>query len=617
MKFSFFTRPKRDYFIIVSVVLALALDYFVPGTQPVLIVVAGLGALPTAWEGVKGFLKLSITIEAFNFVALAVSFGLSEYHSTAFIVLMLSSASILEWRTSSQTKNAVKELLALKPRTAVVEINGKTEEVPADSLREGDVVVLTAGARVPADGVVIHGSIFINESSVTGESVPVEKVVGDRALSGTLGDSGAAKIRVTHVGKESTLERMAELIKEAAKNKSKNERVADRFAGIFLPIVLVVGLAAYYFSHSASMLAAVFLVACADDMAVAIPLAVSAAIGSAAKRGVVVKGGEWLDVLGKVKTVVLDKTGTLTFGNFTLNSIELVSGINETEFWKSVGSVERYSEHPVGRAIYKEALRRVADIPECEHMTTLKGSGVKAQLDGHEIIIGDESILDGLNAENTEKAQKAVNKHREKAETAAIVIVDGVFVGSFGIADTPRPEARASLESLRKGGVQKIAIFTGDNAQVAQAVAGGMGISEIFAGMSPEEKLKKLESMPGPVAMVGDGINDAPALARADVSIAMGGGGTAVAVEAADIVILTDNLSRIPEMVALGKRTASVIHWDIIIWAVSNGVGFALVFTGIIGPALAAFYNFATDFLPLINSARLFREQKLAKVVSK
>jgi Zn2+/Cd2+-exporting ATPase len=610
MNSSFFSPPKRDYLIIGSAIVALVLDFFLPATRPILIVVAAIGSLPTVWEGMRGLLKFTITIEAFNFVALAVSFGLGEYRSTAFIILMLSSASILEWRTASRTRNAVKELLALKPRTAVIEKDGKTEEVSADDLREGDTVVLTAGARVPADGVVIYGSIFINESSVTGESVPVEKVVGDKVLSGTLGDSGAVKIRVTHVGKESTLERMVELIKEAAKNKSKNERLADRFAAIFLPVVLVVGLATYYFSHNANMLASIFLVACADDMAVAIPLAVSAAIGSAAKRGVVVKGGEWLDVLSRVRTVVLDKTGTLTFGNFLLNTVDIAEGVNETEFWQSVGSTERYSEHPVGRAIYKEALRHVKEIPECENMVTMKGSGVKAQLNGHNILVGDESILDQLDEANKNKAQKALDELKSKAETVAIVAIDGVYSGSLGIADTPRPEARESLNLLRQSGVSKIAIFTGDNEKVAQAIANTMKVDEVFSSMSPEDKLKRLESLTGPVAMVGDGINDAPALARADVSIAMGGGGTAVAVEAADIVILTDNLSRIPEMMVLGKRTVSVIHWDVVIWVVTNALGFGLVFAGLIGPAMAAFYNFMTDFLPLANSARLFREQK-------
>lgn len=359
------------------------------------------------------------------------------------------------------------------------------------------------------------------------------------------------------------------------------------------------------------MTAAIFLVACADDMAVAIPLAVNAAIGAAAKRGVLIKGGEWLNVLSKIKTVVLDKTGTLTYGSFILSSMALEAGIDQTQFWQLVGAAEKYSEHPIGRAIFKEALQHAKDIPESVEARTLKGTGIWARVAGHEVVIGDDGALEKLAAEGIQRAKDALIGHRHKAETASIVVIDGKFAGSFGVADTPRPEARESLAQLLQAGIERIAIFTGDNEQVARVVAKSLGVKEVYASMLPEDKLNKLATMPTPVAMVGDGINDAPALARADVGIAMGSNGTAVAVEAADIVILTDNLSRLPEMVRLSRRTVSVIRWDMIIWAASNFLGFALVLTGIIGPALAAFYNFITDFFPILNSSILFREQKI------
>ncbi|MFA6006761.1 MAG: cation-translocating P-type ATPase [Candidatus Paceibacterota bacterium] len=604
-----FDQPMREYVIIVAVFIALTFNFFVPGTQMFLIIAAAIGGIPTAVAGLRGFLKLSITIEAFNLVALVISFMTGEYQSAAFIVLMLSFASLLEWRTQSRTRNAVAELLALKPRTATVEHDGATSEVEADTLKEGDIFILMAGARVPADGVIVQGSVFVNEASVTGESVPIVKDIGESVLSGTLGDSGAAKVRVTHIGKESTLERMAVLIEEALKHKSKTERLADRFATIFLPVVLLLGAGTYYFTHNLMMVASIFLVACADDMAVAIPLAVSAAIGSAAKRGVVVKGGEWLDALSRVKTVVLDKTGTLTYGSFNVSTVAIEPGVNEKEFWTLVASAERYSEHPVARAIFKEAKEWVEKVPDYSELKTIKGCGVTAKVHGHDVAVGDEGILELSKVVNEDRARTALDVLAKKAETAAIVVIDGKFAGSFGISDMPKPEARLSIDALRQAGVAHVVMFTGDNTAVANAMADAMGITEVSSAMSPADKLNKLESLPGPVAMVGDGINDAPALARSDVGIAMGIGGTAVSVEAADIVVMTDNLSRISEMIALGRRTRSVVHWDVIIWAVTNVIGFVLVFTGVLGPALAAFYNFITDFLPLINSARLFREK--------
>ncbi len=617
----FLRLPEREYLLIVAVSAALAADLFAPASAAaaaVLWVAALAGSLPTAWAAARSIVRRRITIDTFNIFALAVSFATREVRSAAFIVLMLTFARLLDWYTESRTKNAVEELLRLKPEHAFRVVGGargehgeRVEKIGADGIREGDILLVEEGGRVPADGIVVFGEALVNEASVTGESVPVPKGEGDRVLSGTLAESGTIKLRATGVGKDSTLERMAALIREAQKNKSRSERLADRFAAIFFPVVLISGAAVYLLTKNILMTAALFLVACADDMAVAIPLAATASLGRAASRGVIVKGGEWLDAMGKVKTLVLDKTGTLTYGAFTFRDADIIEGVSAERFWTLTGAAEKFSEHPVGRAIFREAAARVTagGVPSPDEVKVHRGNGIWARIGSEEVAIGDEGMCADLGIVPDPRTLAKLGKKRAQfGGTTVLVAIGGKCAGLITVADVPREEAGDSIRELRAQGVRNVIMFTGDNEATARTVAEKLSMTSYVASMSPEDKMRRLEELlkDGPVAMVGDGINDSPALARADVGIAMGGGGAAVAVAAADLVILTDDLSRVPEMVALGRRTASVIRWDMIIWVLSNAAGFALVLTGIAGPALAAFYNFATDFLPLANSTRLF-----------
>jgi len=579
---------------------------FLADLQTPLLVFALAGAVPTVWGAVQSSREKRIGIDTFNAFALIVSFISGQIASSAFIVLMLTFASLLDWRTSARMHKAVEELLKLKPLTALREENGVISEVSIEEIKEGEILVVENGNRVPADGVVVFGEAQINEASVTGESKPMEKIVGDAVLSSTLNESGTIKIRVTKIGKESTIERMAELVRDASRHKSRKEKLADRFAAIFLPIVLVLGIGVYFFTRNILMTAALFLVACADDMAVAIPLAMTAAIGKAAKRGVIVKGGEWIDAIGTAKTLVLDKTGTLTYGKFVFKSVAFRTGVDEKKFWRLVAIAEKFSEHPVGRAVFKEALTHSPNPPDPSELKIYKGHGLWARYRSDGILLGDEGIFMEFKIKIPSSLAPAVS-----VGTTVFVAINKKFAGTIAIADIPRGEAKESLAAMERLGVKNIVMLTGDNEDVARQVSSALGIKNYRAAMTPEKKLKELELLAGggTLVMVGDGVNDAPALARADVGVAMGRGGTAVAVEAADMVILTDDLSRLPEMVELGRRTTSVVHWDIIIWFATNIFGFALVLTGVAGPAFAAFYNFATDFLPLMNSARLFREK--------
>ncbi|HEU0050516.1 MAG TPA: cation-translocating P-type ATPase [Patescibacteria group bacterium] len=608
----FFHEPFRDQFLIAFLFIALGVHYFFP-IPWILFPVALVGAIPTFIGAVQGISRGKINIDTFNTFALIVSFATKDGRTAAFIVLMLAFARLLDWRTQSRMHNAVEELLKLKPQRAFRERRGKVEEIAVEKIKTDDTLVIKDGDRVPVDGVIIFGRAQLNESSVTGESSPVKKMHGDTVLAGTLNESGVIKIKATHVGKDSTIERMAALMREASSRKSHAEKIADRFAALFLPAVALLGLGVYWITKDPIKMASIFLVACADDMAVALPLAMNAALGMAAKRGVIIKGGESLEILAKLRQLVLDKTGTLTYGKLAIHHTEIAKGVPEAKFWSALAAAEKYSEHPIGRAIFRGASKHIHSIPDPDDYGVQEGGGVWAKIGTSRIVLGNEKIFRAQRLPVDKKILSRIELFRKKGYTAVILFINRAFAGIIAVADAPRPEAANSIHELRELGVKRITMFTGDNESVANEIAGILGISEFRASMNPEDKLRALEVIQkgknGFVGMVGDGVNDAPALARADIGIAMGSGGTAVAVEAADVVITTDNLLRLPEIIKLSRRTFSVIRSDIWIWAVSNMLGFALVLFGFAGPAFAAFYNFAADFFPLINSSRLFRDR--------
>lgn len=620
VSFKIFLTPHREKVLIVLLAIGLLVHAFFSYVGDiVLVVVAAMGAIPAFVSAFNDLVKRRVGIELFNSFALAVSFIAQDFRSAAFIDLMLLSASLLEWRTMTRTQDAISALMKLKPESAFV-VRGKIiKEVTVDSVQSGDMLIVKNGGRIPVDGIVSEGDVLVDESLVTGESMPVSKVVGDTVLAGTINDSGVLKMRATRVGKDSTLERMMVLMREAASHKSRTERIADRFAGIFLPIVALIGLVTYLVTKNITMTASLFLVACADDMAVAIPLAMTAALGRAAERGVIVKGGEWIAALAKVNAVVLDKTGTLTYGKLAVSNMYFTGRTDKKSLWEMIGAAEKYAEHPVGKAVLHEAMRHSRAIPDPKETHVVKGGGIAATVGTHVVTIGTKKFLreEKISVHeqdlHEDEGVLSMKKMSRGMQSFVYVALDHVFAGWVAVEDTPRTEAFESLCELGEVGVKNTVMLTGDVPEVAERVGKTLGISEVYAALKPEEKVRilvKLKKKFGTVAMVGDGVNDAPSLARADVGIAMGGGGTAVAVAAADVVMATDDLSRLPWLITLSKKTMSVIRLDIVIWVISNAFGFVLVFSGITGTAGAAFYNFATDFLPLINSTRLFGKEK-------
>jgi Cu+-exporting ATPase len=609
MEFTVFKDPDSEILLIPLILTGLLLTMVWPGSELFLVAVALMGAIPTLTGALASIQKLRITIDTFNFFAIAVSFATGELVSASFIVLMLLFARLLEWFTETRAKRAVTALLALKPAQATVERNGQTKEVAVDDLESGDIILVKTGERVPVDGVITFGEAHVSEAVLTGEPTPVRKLVGDKVFALSLNESGIIRFKATEVGEDSTIEQIVRLIEEGTRNKSKPEKLADRFAAIFMPVVLVIGAVTWYLTGNLTMTVAIFLVACADDMAVAVPLAVTAALHRAAKKGVVIKGGRWLDVLGRVHTVVFDKTGTLTLGNLGVKDFQVAEGVSKEDFWCQLALAERFSEHPIGRTIFREAIRHCPWAGDPRSFRSVDSQGVVIRNPNNEqVTVGGRQFFDQNISDAAEAARAALDQlAQEPGEIVVGLTIGERYAGHLVISDTPRPEAVNSLTELRQLGVQQVVMFTGDDPEAAEQVAKPLAIDKVVAAMTPRAKLDQLMELrqQGKVAMVGDGINDAPALAAADVGIAMGGG-TAVAVEAADMALVSDDLERLPEMVRLARSTRRVVNRNMGIWLLTNVAGFALVFVGVLTPALAALYNFLTDFLPLLNSTSLF-----------
>ncbi len=619
MIMDFFLRtPKREQLIIFLVAIGFLVDGFFPQYWFMLLTAASFGAYPTLVNAFTSILEWRLTIEVFNFFALIVVFAIGDMKSAAFIVLMLAFARLLKWRTETRSKDAVEELLKYKPKTAFRENGTVVDEIDIARVRKEDILVIKPGEQVPVDGIVVFGKTEIDESLVTGESMSVEKILNDKVLASTVNVTNLIKICATNTGKDSTLERMARLIEEGRKNKSEVQKLADVFASYFLPIVLVSGLSVYLITQNITMTVALFLVACADDIAVAIPLAITAAFGQATKRGIIIKNRKVLSSINKAHAIVFDKTGTLTYGDFVLKDIYIEDGIGKKTLRHAVAVAEKYSEHPAGKALFREAIEHMLVVPNAQKYQVYKGAGVYARYGKDDVVLGNEKVLKDHSVSFPRGMKKQIQeKYRGSAQSIIYVAINGVFVGYMVILDVPREGMRKSILKLKELGIGRIVMLTGDKESSAAHMAGALGIEEYRAELTPEEKSTyvKMLTETGKVIMVGDGINDAPALARADVGIAMGKSGGAITSETADIVILNDNLAELPFIIELARKTSSVIYTDMGIWFATNMIGFALVFVGIFTPALAAFYNMITDFFPILNSTRLFAGRKIKDIL--
>lgn len=574
------------------------------------VAINSIAFIPVLVSVSRSFREKRISVDLLAGAALTFSVLAGEWASAAFINLMLASARIFGRYTDDRARHAIRHLLKMRPEKARIKKDGVILEVPAGEVKKGDLAIVELGERIPVDGIIVSGEASVDQSSLTGESFPADKKSGDKVFSSTIVLFGSLTVQVEKVGRDTTFEKIIELVESAKQSKAKISSIADGFTSWYIIMSFVGSGLLYFFTHDINLVLAVLLVVCADDIAVAIPLTFLVAIGYGAKRGVIIKGANFIEGMANLKALVVDKTGTLTHGRLRVENFSVLGNRKPEEILNFAGIVCALSSHPSAKAIASYVKDKGIIIKEPEKFEEFGGKGAVAHYNGEKIATGKLDFFKELKFEITDNELRELAAEKEKGFNVTLVGYGKKLVGFFSLADELKPKISESISELRDLGAKRIVMLTGDNEKIAKMVAEKTGIKEYFANLLPEDKLNYLKRMLGgkkKVAMVGDGVNDAASLNLADIGIAMGAIGSDAAIESADIVLMKDDFTKLPLIIRLSKYALTVVRENFWIWGVVNAVGLALVFTGAISVTGAAAYNFLTDFIPFLNSFRLYR----------
>jgi len=600
-----------DIGLIIVLAAALLLSVFRPFdrkiSEGILILAALAGLLPVLVSAGKALVNRRLTIDLLASVALVAALFSREWASAVFISLMIASARLFERITEGRTKKIVEALFKFRPEKVKVKKGDEVVEIPFERLVKGDLVVIESGDRLPVDGSVVSGRASINQATLTGESEPVAKKTGDRVLSGTLNESGSLLVEAERVGTETTLSKMIMLVTAASQEKIPAKRLADKFAAWYILVTFAFALIYYFGWGDLNFILAVLLVVCADDVAVAVPLSFSVGIARAARRGILVKNAGAMETLPKIKSFIADKTGTLTRGEPRISGLAVFDGFTRKDILRLIAMVELNSNHPAGRAMVAFAKKEGIKPTAPEEFLEFPGEGIFASWRGQKIWAGKEAFLKEKGIRFFREAEKRMTEAIEQGRSVTVVGVSGRIAGFLVLEDEIKPSAVLAVVATRELGVDFWAMLTGDNERVAVRVAEELGLDEWRANLRPEEKVemvRRFRKERGRIVMIGDGVNDAAALAMADVSIAMGAIGSDAAIEAADIALMRDDLRGLPEAILISQGTMKTVAESFWIWGITNAIGLGLVFAGFIGPLGAAAYNFLTDFIPIVNVFR-------------
>lgn len=567
-----------------------------------------LGGFQRFITGFKDIYNRKITVNVFVTVALIATVAVGEFRAAAIVVFIMAVAGALESYTLDKTRRSLRNLLDLSPKMAVVRREGTEVTILASEVQVGEVVIVRPGERIPVDGVVVAGASSVNQAPITGESMPVEKFKGSEVFSGTLNETGFLEIRTNKTGEDTTLAKIVHLVEEAQNTKAPIQNIADRFTTWFLPTVLVIAAVGYFTSGDIRVAVSILLVACPCAFAIATPTAVTAGIANLARRGVLVKGGVFLELAGKLDTLLIDKTGTFTFGRPKVEEVVGFGTISENHVLRLAAIAEKFSEHPLAKAVMVISKERGVEIPDPDEFNSEVGMGVTAVYGNKNILVGKDEFLRGKGISINEDIERTVLGQTEQGRTAILVTNSMKVIGLIGIADEIRPETSQAIAALKAMGIQSITMLTGDNYRVAQSVAGQIGVDNFQADLLPEQKqqiVKKLQKEGRLVGMIGDGINDAPALALADVGVAMGAAGTDAAIETANVTLMNDDLSGVVDFVYMSKKVLRRIKLNIFFSIIYNAGGLLLGSLGLLSPVLAVLFQEAGCISVIFSSTLL------------
>ncbi|NGQ95245.1 cation-translocating P-type ATPase [Brevibacillus sp. SYP-B805] len=559
------------------------------------------GALQELWQERNINSDLLVTIAIIAAVSIGETFAAGE---VAFIMML---GMWLEHRTVAKAASALEEMVGLVPEVARVKRDGEWVETPLSDVKEGELILVKPGEQIPVDGMVVAGQAAVNQAALTGESLPVEKRIGDEVFAGTTSTNGMIEVEARRVGEETTFMKVTKLVAEALENKAPVQRVLDRWAAWIVPSSLALALLVYALTGDVVRAVTILIVFCPCALVLATPTAIMAAIGSAAKHGILVKSGLALEQVGLLNALLFDKTGTLTEGRLHVTGVAHAAGESGDGLLQTAAALEQYSEHPLAQAIVAAAQQRGLALPEAADFTVHAGSGVSGRVGDRFVLAGNRRLMQEAGVDISEMEEILLEKER-LGHTGVLVAVNGRIAGMVTLADRIRREAKETISRLRYHGVGDIAILTGDNYGAARHVAEQAGIATVYAEQFPQAKYEKVQEYRERglvVGMVGDGINDAPALTAAHVGIAMGAGGTQIAAQAADIVLLSEDVSKLADLVKLGQRTLRVIRENLLVSTLINAAAILLAMTGVMGPVMGAFVHNATSVLVVLNSARL------------
>lgn len=560
-----------------------------------------------------------VGIELLMTVAAVTAAALGAFGEAAILVFLYSISEAAEGYTEEKTRSAVKALMDLAPKRALVRRDGREEEIPVEEVEVGDVFIVRPGEGVATDGAVVRGESRVNQAPVTGESMPVAKGVGGEVYAGSINGEGSLEVRATRAVADNTISRIIQMVEEAQERKGKSQRFIERFGAQYSPIVLLGGVAIalappLLFGAEWSewiTRATVFIVAAAPcALVISIPITLVASLGTGARQGVLIKGGVYVEELAKVRVVALDKTGTITHGAPEVTDVVALGARAPTEVLAAAAAVERRSEHPLGRAVLGHAEAMGIAPAEAEGFRAITGSGVAALLDGREVYVGSPAFFETRLGIGLDDAAERIAGLQEEGKTAVLVGDEASLWGILAIRDRVRPNAAKAIRELREAGIRKVVMLTGDNERTARVIAREVGIDQVHADLRPEDKVvhvRALGELHGHVAMVGDGVNDAPALAEATVGVAMGAAGTDVALETADVALMADDLEKLVYAFRLARRNQRVVRQNLGLSVVVIGVLVVGAVVGAFGLPLAVLGHEVSEFVVIANGLRMLR----------